>query len=246
MGTSTVNVTAGPVSHLVLTTPPPNPIIAGQPFTVGVSGEDAYGNVVPTFSGSVTISLPGDTGLTTTVQATNGVATFTGLVVNTTAAQGESITATSGGIKSPPSSPVKILPPPVPQAPTVISEQPVKIQLFNKKGKKTGKPVSGFALRFSTTMNSSTAGQRANYNVYSTFIKKVKKTTHTSLKPVGFTSSYNPATNTVTLEVKSTQPFAKSGGEITISGVTDQAGTLLDASDTTFIIGKNGKSVGPL
>ncbi len=246
VGTSTVNVTAGPVSHLVLTTPPPNPIVAGQSFTLGVSGEDAYGNVVPTFSRSVTISLPGDTGFTTTVQANNGVATFTGLVVNTTAVQGESITATSGAIKSPPSIPVTVLPPPVPQAPTVISEQSGKIQLFNNKGKKSGKPAYGFALRFSTTMNSSTAGLPANYHVYSTFIKKAKKTTHTSLKPVGFTSSYNPATNTVTLEVKSTQPFAKAGGEITISGVTDQAGTLLDASDTVFIIGKNGKSVGPL
>ncbi len=246
VGTSTFKVTAGPVSHLVLTTPPPDPIVAGQPFTLVVSAEDAYGNVVPTFNGSVTISLPGDTGLTTTVQANNGVARFTGLVVNTTAVQGESITATSSDIKSPPSSPVTVLPPPVPQAPTVISEQPVKIQLFNKKGEKTGKPVSGFALRFSTTMNSSTAGLPANYHVYSTFIKKVKKTTVTSHKTVNFTSSYNPATNTVTLEVKSTQPFAKAGGEITIAGITDQAGTPLDASDTTFIIGKNGKSVGPL
>ena len=95
-------------------------------------------------------------------------------------------------------------------------------------------------------MNTSTAGVAANYHVYSTVIKKVKKKTTTRLKVVDFTPAYNPSTNTITLEVRSTKPFAKAGGEITISGVTDEAGTLLDASDTVFEIGKNGKSIGPI
>ena len=235
-GSTTIHVTAAGVTHLVVTTPPPNPVVPGQPFSVGISAEDAFGNVVSSFNEGVTIALGNDPEFTTTVQPTNGVAIFTGLTASA-ADQGSAITASAPGLPRVMTSPL-----PIPAAPTVISEQPVKIQLFNKKGKKTGKPVPGFALRFSTTMNSSTAGLAANYHVYSTVIKKVKKKTFTNHIRVNFTPLYNSATNTVTLEVKSTKPFAK-GGQVTISGVTSLAGVPLDSSDTVFTVNNNAKSI---
>ena len=125
--------------------------------------------------------------------------------------------------------------------PTIILEQPVSSQKL-KKGKKVGKPVfSGFEIKFSTTMSSS-AGSPGSYQLFSTVTKKVKKSTAPSFKPVGFKTSYSPATNTITLNVKSATPFAN-GGEITISGVTDQSGTALTTSDTVLTILAKAKQV---
>ena len=244
VGTTVVTVTAAAAAGLVFTAPPPSSLSAGQAFTLGVSAEDAYGNLVTTYNGEVTVSLPNDSGLTATVQANNGVARFVGLVASA-AAQGEMIQATAVGLKSAASNPVRILPPPTLPIPAVILEEPIIIQKRNKKGKPTGKPVfSGFELQFSTTMNSSTAGSPANYHVYSTASKPGKKKSATSLKGVAFTTGYNAATNTVTLNVKSSVPFAK-GGEITVSGLTDQAGTPLNVSDSLFVISPKAKSVTP-
>ena len=93
-GVAAVNVVAAQAAQLVVTISPPDPIIAGQPFNMAVSAEDQFGNVNSSFSGSVTISLANAPGFPVTVQATNGVATFTGLTTGT-AAQGESIVVTS-------------------------------------------------------------------------------------------------------------------------------------------------------
>src|SRR4029077_6990524 len=74
-----VNVASAPATHLVVTTAPPDPLTAGQTFTMVVSAEDPYGNVDPSFNGTVTITIPSDPGFTATTQAKNGVATFAGL-----------------------------------------------------------------------------------------------------------------------------------------------------------------------
>ena len=95
VGTGAVTVIAAAATNLAVTTPPPSPVIAGQDFTVVVSAEDPYHNVVTSFNGDVTIALPGDSGLTTTVPARNGVATFVSLSIPT-AGQVGSITAASG------------------------------------------------------------------------------------------------------------------------------------------------------
>ena len=65
----------------MVTTPPPNPVIAGQDFTIVVSAEDPYHNVDANYDGSLTISLPGDPGVTTTVPTRTGVVTFGGLSI---------------------------------------------------------------------------------------------------------------------------------------------------------------------
>ena len=109
-----------------------------------------------------------------------------------------------------------------------------------KKGKAVGKPVfSGFTFEYSGPMNAATAGASTSYQVYS---KTVKKKTVISLKPVKFTVNYTPASDSVTLNVSSSKPFAK-GGEIMISGVTNQAGVALSSSDTTLTISPNAKGI---
>ena len=91
-------------------------------------------------------------------------------------------------------------------------------------------------------MNSATAGLSTDYQVLSNVVKKVKKKPTTTHKPVPFSVSYNPATDSVTISVKNSKPFAK-GGEITISGVTSQAGVALNSSDTTLTILAGAKGI---
>ena len=89
-GGSLAQAISGPItvapaapSQLVVTTPPPNPIVAGQAFSLAVSVEDTYGNVETAYSNNVTISIPNDPGFSATVQARNGVAEFVGLTLST-------------------------------------------------------------------------------------------------------------------------------------------------------------------
>ena len=85
-----INVNPAPVSQLVVTTQPtPNPVTAGNLFTVTVTAEDVDGNVVPSFSGQVSLALldnpnPGAATLSGTLKATAvaGVATFANLSLN--------------------------------------------------------------------------------------------------------------------------------------------------------------------
>ena len=109
-----------------------------------------------------------------------------------------------------------------------------------KKGKKVGKPAfGGFRFQFNMPVNIS----GATFDVFSTVTKHVKNKKVTTQKPVSFTPSYDPSTNSVTLIVKSTKPFATSGGEVTISGVTSQAGTTQSPGELEFVIAKNAKGI---
>ena len=201
-----------------------------------VSAEDPYHNVDTSFNGNVTISLPGDSGLTTTVQAKNGVATFVGLSIPTVG-QFSSITATSGSLSAGTTSSITVSS--GSPAPMIESDQVATTQKL-KKGKKVGKPVfSGFRFQFNMPVDIS----GATIDLYATTTKRVKKKTVTTEKAVSFTPSYDPSTNTVTLTLSSTKPFAKSGGEITISGVTSQAGTLQSPAEAEFLITKNAKGI---
>lgn len=82
-----VDVTPAAPAQLVVTQAPAKAIAAGAPFDLGVSVEDAYGNVVPGAGNPVTLSLLGgpagsSLGGMTTVAASGGVATFTSLTVD--------------------------------------------------------------------------------------------------------------------------------------------------------------------
>ena len=255
-GNATVTVTAAAATQLVFTTPPPDPITAGQAFTVVVSAEDPYGNVDTSFNGSVTITLPGEPGFTATVQAQDGVATFTGLTVDGTA-QGRPIQVAGGGLAADRPPPINVTasratatrrssdPPP-----TITGEQVVMFRKTNKKGKPVGKAVlQGFTLDFSTAMNAQAAGSAANYTVAAASTKHVKKKKVTVFTPVAFTSSYNAATHSVTLTLAGKQTFAK-GGQITVNysppnGVSSASGIALAPNDATFTIQPRATGITP-
>jgi len=85
-GTVTLTVTGAP-QVLVITAQPPASVPAGAAFGLTVTVEDSSGNVLPSFSGAVTVALasnPGGATLggTLTVNAVNGVATFSNLTLN--------------------------------------------------------------------------------------------------------------------------------------------------------------------
>ncbi len=243
---SAIDIIAAPATRLVVTTPPPAPLLAGQSFTLVVAAKDPYGNVDPTYSGNVTVSVLGDPIFTTTIAAQDGVATFVGLSLNASAG-GETIRVTANGLSAAVTSPVQ-----VPPVPTITSEHVVTLQKKNKKGKNVGKPVfQGFALVFSEPMNASSARLAANYQVDTTTRKRIKKRTVTVLKPVAFNSVYNSSTDTVTLTIKGKPNFAK-GGQISVTtsspgGVASAAGELLSTSDAKFAILPKAKGIqGPV
>ena len=202
----------------------------------------------------MSISLPTNPSVVVTVPAKDGLATFSGLTLPALA-QGGTIQATASGLKGVGTAAVKVTPPNNggnfnPPAPTIIGQSVMTLKKTNKKGKPVGKAVfGGFNLVFSTAMNPSTAGLAADYEVDAMTTKRVKKKTVAVFKPVNFTVAYRQSNNTdsVTLTIKSARPFAK-GGQITIlasssSGVSSQAGVLLNSSYTFFTISANAKRI---
>jgi ELWxxDGT repeat protein len=79
--TAIVTVAAGPASQLAIAQGPPSPVAAGQPFDMVVDAQDQFHNVATGFNGAVTLALCGDSAFPVSVQAIDGVATFTGLSV---------------------------------------------------------------------------------------------------------------------------------------------------------------------
>jgi streptogramin lyase len=229
-----ITVSAASATQLVVTTPPPSSLAAGQPFTLVVSAEDPFGNVVTSFDGGVTISLPGHPDFSTK-PAVGGAATFSGLTLDATA-QGGSIQATGAGLTSV-VTPVNISSHPTP---AITSEQ-VLMSRKMKKGKPVGKAVlQGFVLDFSIAMNPATAGSAANYTVGAMPAKHGKKKSVPTLIPVPVTALYDPVKHSVTLTIAGKQTFAK-GGQITViyappGGVSSEDNIPLDAGDARFTI----------
>ena len=94
--TSAITVTATTATKLVIpsTGEPPATDPAGQAFSLVVDAEDQYGNLDPTFQGTVTIAQPGSITGTTTVTASKGIATFSNLAIDTAGTY--TLQATSG------------------------------------------------------------------------------------------------------------------------------------------------------
>ena len=81
---TSLTITPAGVAQVVITNPPPSSVTAGATFGLTVTAEDAFGNVVSSYTGPVTVALasnPGNAVLqgNTTVNAKAGVAVFTGL-----------------------------------------------------------------------------------------------------------------------------------------------------------------------
>ena len=82
---------------------PPSSVTAGDGFGLSVAAKDPFGNPTPSFNGSVTIALASGPdaatlGGTLTATAVDGVATFSGLTLNT-AGTGYTLEATASGLE---------------------------------------------------------------------------------------------------------------------------------------------------
>ena len=102
--TKAFDITPAAASQLVVTTEPPASTTAGNSFGLTVTAEDPYGNLTPSFTSSVTVALKSNPGSgklngTLTVNASAGVATFSGLSIDQ-AANGYTIQATTTGLSS--------------------------------------------------------------------------------------------------------------------------------------------------
>ena len=74
-------------TQLVITTQPPSTVTAQSPFSITVAVEDAQGDVIPSFNGSQTVTIANNSGGSTlggtlVVSAINGIATFSGLLLD--------------------------------------------------------------------------------------------------------------------------------------------------------------------
>ncbi len=128
--TGAVGVSPAAATRLVVTAPPLASVTAGSGFGLSVVAEDAFGNVVTSFQGSVNATLSagqdaGSLGGAATVTAVNGVASFAGLTL-TRAAVGDSLQFTSGGLSSATTNPFAV-DPAAPDQLVVISQPPGKV-----------------------------------------------------------------------------------------------------------------------
>ena len=84
-----IAVSPGAAARLVISSAIPANVVAGSPFGFTVTVEDSFQNVVPTYSGNVTVSRTSSIGGpdatlggTVTVPVVNGMATFSDLTLN--------------------------------------------------------------------------------------------------------------------------------------------------------------------
>jgi hypothetical protein len=99
---SVCNVTPAAPAQLAVNSGPPGIVTAGDGFGLAGSVEDAFGNLVTSFDGGVTVSIAGGPGGASlggrsSLAAVDGVATFSGLTL-TQAGDGYSLEVTSGNL----------------------------------------------------------------------------------------------------------------------------------------------------
>jgi streptogramin lyase len=238
----------GQVTKLIVTTQLPGTISTGVAFSVVVQDEFVSNNQVDTsFNGPVTIALsspPGASGIggATTVNAVNGVATFTGLTLNNPG-NGYMLQVTSPGVNPQTIGPINVI---TAQTPTITGETITFQRKLNKKGKPVGKPIAVvITFDFGTPMDAASLTNAANYQVGAWVTKKVRKKKVSVLRPVGFRLN-SPASNSLRLTIPGKQPFAK-GGQITImgsppTGIESAQGVFL-GSNPVFTVLSNARGI---
>jgi hypothetical protein len=110
--TSAITVTPASATQLVITQQPPSTVKVSTPFSMQASIEDAYGNVVTTASGTVSVAFANNPtgatlGGTLTVTTSGGVASFTNLMINKTGS-GYTLQVSSSGLTSATSNPINV------------------------------------------------------------------------------------------------------------------------------------------
>ena len=101
-------------TQLLITTEPPSTVAAGSQFSFVVTAEDQYGNVATSFNGNESITVatgPAGGVLTGTTNATasNGVATISGLILQT-AGSNYTLQVSSPGLTSTTTTAIKVTP----------------------------------------------------------------------------------------------------------------------------------------
>jgi hypothetical protein len=243
--TNSQQITVTPLApaQLVIVAQPPSTVSAGTGFGFEVAAKDMYGNINTTFTGPVSVILgtnPGGAALSGATQATAvaGFANFSGLALSKVGV-GYTLKISSGSITPATTNPVAV----TGVAPIVSAEHVIALYKLNKKKMPQGKPIGfEFELQYNSPMAAS-AALKTNYQVEATTITNGR----TGLTMVSFSESYNESNNTVTLTVNDANLFAK-GGKINIlastnSGVSSQAGVLLDSKYTTFTIPSGGNGI---
>ncbi len=97
--TGPITVVPAPATHLVIISQPPSVITAGTAFGFIVAAEDAYSNIATPYTGQIVVSAPAGSGATltgtTSIAATNGEVSFSGLMLSETGgAVGLSVSST--------------------------------------------------------------------------------------------------------------------------------------------------------
>jgi streptogramin lyase len=192
-GTDSIGVATLATSQLVVTTQPPTSVGAGIGFGLTVTAEDASGNPISTFNGTVTVALgtnPGGATLggTLTVTASSDAATFSGLTLNK-AASGSTLVVSTAGLGEGVSNAITVTP--AAAAQLVITTQPPP----------TVKVSTGFGLQASIE------------DQYGNVV-----TTATNTVSVGFANNPTGATLGGTLSVSASQGVAVFSG-LTINKV---------------------------
>jgi hypothetical protein len=238
--------------------------IAAQPV---VEAEDAGGNLGINFdSATVTgsqVSLTVSAGTlagTTTVDASGGAATFSGVTITqpgTYTLTASALGSAWSGLSAATSMPITVsTPTPTPTRTPTPAPTPTPtptpalitavVPVFDRKTHKNGKPVlTGFVLDFNAPLDPAAASSPANYQIDTVTTRKVKKTVQRILHPISnFTVSYTPANHAVALTLAGNQTFP-TGGQITVSaGVTSNSRGVFEGT-TEFSISKGAKRVVP-
>jgi hypothetical protein len=226
--------------------PPSGPFAVGTGFNLTIVGLTSSSALASSFNGTVSltvISFPpgGSLGGTTTMSASGGVASFTGLTFNVPGSY--VVEATSSGLASAMTATLtatstQIIPPDV-QSATVYAPQKVN----PKTHRKVGKPVlKGYQFTFDTTMSSSVFDSN-NYQV-EIFVPakgRGKHKTQAHYQPVGF--SLSAVSNTTVQVLTGGQKF-KTGGEVVLlaPGITSAAGASI-AGNITYKISPGGLGI---
>jgi hypothetical protein len=165
--TADFSVAPGAPAQLVITLQPPASVTAGNGFGLGVSVEDDFGNLVTGFSGNIAVSLTGGpAGSTvsgqTTVKASRGIASFSGLTIHQ-AGGNDVLQVAVEGVGSISSSPFRVVPAAashlaiVDQPPSrLVAGQPFGITVAAED--RFGNPVTGFNNVVSLSLANGPAG----------------------------------------------------------------------------------------
>jgi hypothetical protein len=216
-----------PPTQLVVVGQPPS-VVAGAGFGLTIDVEDASGHVVSGYDGAVTLDLitcPGGAGLTgpLTVNAVNGVATFSGLIARTAGTY--ALQAVSTGL-NPASFDLAVTPaqstsywfPPIlfhspPILPIVTGVAPLEqtaVLRHGRRAKKSAK-LEGFTISFNEALDPASAANPGNYELYQT----VKRRHALIPRSVPFNVVYDPTTWSVSLLIAG-NPKLSTGGSLVV------------------------------